>query len=183
MTDGEDDVSSEDGTKTKSVRSSHTRTIPSWVFLLPSLQQLNLANNNFTGIEISKPLNIELFGVSNVVVVVAPVQQAAWTDPVGVQPEDDVEELVSRRKIFKRDAGEGVLLREIVGFRELRGQLPGDNRGGVGFDGGVPGKDNDGGGFRRIQSKVPTRTAFPVTIDHGNMGKAWCFRLYSFLIV
>ncbi|KAI3815225.1 hypothetical protein L1987_14886 [Smallanthus sonchifolius] len=42
---------------------SLTGTIPSWVFLLPSLQQLNLANNSFTGIEISKPLNSNLIAV------------------------------------------------------------------------------------------------------------------------
>lgn len=34
---------------------SLTGTIESWFLLLPSLQQVNLANNSFTGIQISKP--------------------------------------------------------------------------------------------------------------------------------
>ncbi|KAI3664316.1 hypothetical protein L1987_89945 [Smallanthus sonchifolius] len=42
---------------------SLTGTIPTWVFLLPSIQQLNLANNSFTDIEISKPLNSNLIAV------------------------------------------------------------------------------------------------------------------------
>ncbi|KAI7745931.1 hypothetical protein M8C21_023359, partial [Ambrosia artemisiifolia] len=39
---------------------SLTGTIPGWFFLLPALQQVNLANNGFTGIEILKPLNSNL---------------------------------------------------------------------------------------------------------------------------
>ncbi|XP_044488833.1 probable LRR receptor-like serine/threonine-protein kinase IRK [Mangifera indica] len=35
---------------------SFTGTLQSWFFLLPSIQQVNLANNNLTGLEISKPL-------------------------------------------------------------------------------------------------------------------------------
>ncbi|XP_027366245.1 probable LRR receptor-like serine/threonine-protein kinase At1g34110 [Abrus precatorius] len=32
-----------------------TGTVESWFFLLPSLQQVNLANNSFTGVQISRP--------------------------------------------------------------------------------------------------------------------------------
>lgn len=33
-----------------------TGTVESWFFLLPSLQQVDLANNTFTGVQISRPL-------------------------------------------------------------------------------------------------------------------------------
>ncbi|KAD4179253.1 hypothetical protein E3N88_27844 [Mikania micrantha] len=42
---------------------SLTGTIPGWFFLIPSLQQVNLANNNFTGVEILKPINSNLIAV------------------------------------------------------------------------------------------------------------------------
>ncbi|KAM0062030.1 putative non-specific serine/threonine protein kinase [Helianthus debilis subsp. tardiflorus] len=42
---------------------SLTGTIPGWFFLLPSLQQVNLANNKFTGIEVLKPVNSNLIAV------------------------------------------------------------------------------------------------------------------------
>ncbi|KAI3803717.1 hypothetical protein L1987_31878 [Smallanthus sonchifolius] len=38
-------------------------TIPSWFFLQPGLQQVNLANNKFTGIEISIPVDSDLVAV------------------------------------------------------------------------------------------------------------------------
>ncbi|KAK9077191.1 hypothetical protein SSX86_005527 [Deinandra increscens subsp. villosa] len=38
-------------------------TIPGWFFLMPSLQQVNLANNNFTGVEVFKPINSNLIAV------------------------------------------------------------------------------------------------------------------------
>ncbi|KAI7744396.1 hypothetical protein M8C21_014296 [Ambrosia artemisiifolia] len=42
---------------------SLTGTIPGWFFLLPGLQQVNLANNGFTGIEILKPIESDLVAV------------------------------------------------------------------------------------------------------------------------
>ncbi|KAI3525437.1 hypothetical protein L1887_04232 [Cichorium endivia] len=42
---------------------SFTGVIPGWFLLQPSLQQVNLANNGFTGIEISKPINSNLIAV------------------------------------------------------------------------------------------------------------------------
>ncbi|KZV38844.1 Leucine-rich repeat (LRR) family protein [Dorcoceras hygrometricum] len=38
-------------------------TLDSWVFSIPSLQQINLSNNSFTGIVISKPSDSELVAV------------------------------------------------------------------------------------------------------------------------
>ncbi|KAK1430319.1 hypothetical protein QVD17_12975 [Tagetes erecta] len=38
-------------------------TIPGWFFLIPSLQQVNLANNNFTSVEVLKPVNSNLVAV------------------------------------------------------------------------------------------------------------------------
>ena len=40
-----------------------TGTLQSWFFLLPALQQVNLANNSFTGLEISKPASSDLVAV------------------------------------------------------------------------------------------------------------------------
>lgn len=37
---------------------SFTRTLEPWFFLLPSLQQINLANNSFTSVVVLKPVNI-----------------------------------------------------------------------------------------------------------------------------
>ncbi|KVH93307.1 probable LRR receptor-like serine/threonine-protein kinase At4g36180 [Cynara cardunculus var. scolymus] len=42
---------------------SLTGTIPGWFFLQPSIQQVNLANNGFTGIEILKPTDSNLIAV------------------------------------------------------------------------------------------------------------------------
>ncbi|KAM0036072.1 putative non-specific serine/threonine protein kinase [Helianthus debilis subsp. tardiflorus] len=42
---------------------SLTGTIPAWFFLIPSLQQVNLAHNNFTGLNILKPVNSNLIAV------------------------------------------------------------------------------------------------------------------------
>ncbi|KAI3755422.1 hypothetical protein L1987_55220 [Smallanthus sonchifolius] len=42
---------------------SLTGTIPAWFFLIPSLQQVNLANNIFTGVEVFKPVNSNLVAV------------------------------------------------------------------------------------------------------------------------
>ncbi|KAI3702407.1 hypothetical protein L6452_28145 [Arctium lappa] len=42
---------------------SLTGTIPGWFFLIPSLQQVNLAHNSFTGVEILKPINSNLIAV------------------------------------------------------------------------------------------------------------------------
>ncbi|XP_071736796.1 uncharacterized protein [Rutidosis leptorrhynchoides] len=42
---------------------SLTGTIPGWFFLIPSLQQVNLAKNSFTGLEILKPVNSNLIAV------------------------------------------------------------------------------------------------------------------------
>lgn len=42
---------------------SLTGTLDSWVFSLPSLQQINLSNNSFTGIVISNPSDSELVAV------------------------------------------------------------------------------------------------------------------------
>ncbi|KAD6454229.1 hypothetical protein R6Q59_016065 [Mikania micrantha] len=39
-------------------------TIPGWFFLTPSLQQVNLANNSFTGVQILKPVNSNLVAVN-----------------------------------------------------------------------------------------------------------------------
>ncbi|KAL7584518.1 hypothetical protein Lser_V15G45835 [Lactuca serriola] len=38
-------------------------TIPGWFFLIPSLQQVNLAKNSFTGVEIFKPMDSNLVAV------------------------------------------------------------------------------------------------------------------------
>ncbi|CAI9304126.1 unnamed protein product [Lactuca saligna] len=38
-------------------------TIPGWFFLIPSLQQVNLAKNSFTGVEIFKPIDSDLVAV------------------------------------------------------------------------------------------------------------------------
>ncbi|KAD6795300.1 hypothetical protein R6Q59_020806 [Mikania micrantha] len=42
---------------------SLTGIIPGWFFLQPALQQINLANNRFTSIEILKPINSNLIAV------------------------------------------------------------------------------------------------------------------------
>ncbi|XP_073147184.1 uncharacterized protein [Henckelia pumila] len=42
---------------------SFTGTIDSWIFSLPSLQQINLSNNSFTGIVISNPSDSELVAI------------------------------------------------------------------------------------------------------------------------
>ncbi|KAJ0954984.1 putative non-specific serine/threonine protein kinase [Helianthus annuus] len=42
---------------------SLTGTIPAWFFLIPALQQVNLAHNNFTGLNILKPVNSNLIAV------------------------------------------------------------------------------------------------------------------------
>ncbi|KAM0031670.1 putative non-specific serine/threonine protein kinase [Helianthus debilis subsp. tardiflorus] len=43
---------------------SLTGTIPGWFFLTPSTQQINLANNSFTGLVILKPVNSTLVAVN-----------------------------------------------------------------------------------------------------------------------
>lgn len=44
-------------------QNSLTGTIPGWFFLKPSLQQVNLAKNAFTGLEVPKPINSNLIAI------------------------------------------------------------------------------------------------------------------------
>ncbi|KAL4588686.1 hypothetical protein LXL04_001581 [Taraxacum kok-saghyz] len=60
---------------------SLTGTIPGWFLLQQSLQQVNLANNGFTGIEISKPIDSNLIAVDvgyNKIVGNIPVNLSAY---------------------------------------------------------------------------------------------------------
>ncbi|CAH1435007.1 unnamed protein product [Lactuca virosa] len=60
---------------------SLTGAIPGWFLLQQSLQQVNLANNGFTGIEISKPINSNLIAVDigyNKIVGYLPVNLSAY---------------------------------------------------------------------------------------------------------
>ncbi|KAF2294649.1 hypothetical protein GH714_014246 [Hevea brasiliensis] len=68
---------------------SLTGAVESWFLALPALQQVDLANNSLTSIEILKPVNVVVFVIE--------IQSATWHNPIRVRSEEEFEKAVLGR--------------------------------------------------------------------------------------
>ncbi|KAI3512197.1 hypothetical protein L1887_19460 [Cichorium endivia] len=113
-----------------------TETILGWFFLIPSLQQVNLAKNNFTGVEIFKPVDSNLVAVDlgyNKIIGYPPASFSAYPMLASLtlsynKLRKEFHGSTARRRPWVQQnhrlpAAKGVFLRQNIDFLQLWGQL------------------------------------------------------------